>query len=509
MSRQKTSAYWKKRFEQLENASNACGQDAFRQVEPAFDKALRQIENQIEAWYGRFAVNNGITMQEAKKLLSADELEELKWDVEEYIKYGRENALNPNWIKQLENASAKYHISRLEALKVRTQQSAEVAFGNELDVVDSMVRKVFTENYYHSIFEVQKGLNIGWNIGQVDENKLEKLISKPWAADGKNFSDRIWQQKAQLVNELHQQLTRNCILGKAPDGAINAISKKFNTTKNQAGRLVMTEQAYFHSVSQKEAFNDLDVEEFEIVATLDSHTSEICQEMDGKHFSMKDYEPGTTAPPFHVWCRSITVPYFEDNYGGERAARDAEGNTYYISDDMTYKDWKKKYVKDAAIAQDEKLYQKYKSILGEKSPKTLEEFQKIRYNNDEWNLFKAYSSSIKSGELTPLANFDLYKQISQDIDKNIVGLTISNGVKITSKSNHFIARVIGSVEQRRNGVSIEEIVSTLKEPVNIMPVRILKNSKSQRLQGRSCLITINPETGNLVQVNPIKRRGEK
>lgn len=344
MSKKRTAAYWKKRFEALENASNAYGQQTFRQIEPSFDKAQKEIQNQIEAWYGRYAKNNNITMQEARRQLSTTELKEFRWDVNEYIKYGRENDLNQMWIKELENASARVHINRLYALKVRTQQALEAAFGNELDCIDAMARKVFTEDYYHTIFEVQKGFGIGWEIGQIDSRKLETLISKPWAVDGKNFSERIWGQRTQLVNELHTQLTRTCILGKAPDDAIDAISKKFNATKNQAGRLVMTEQAYFHSVAQQEAFGDLDVEEFEVVATLDSSTSDICQEMDGKHFPMKDYEPGVTAPPFHVWCRSVTVPYFEDNYTGERAARDENGNTYYVPDSMNYKDWKKSMV---------------------------------------------------------------------------------------------------------------------------------------------------------------------
>jgi SPP1 gp7 family putative phage head morphogenesis protein len=340
----RTAEYWKKRFEALENASNTYGQQTYRLIEPAFDKAQREIQSQIEAWYGRFAKNNGITMEEARKLLTTNELKEFRWDVKEYIKYGRENDLNQAWMKELENASARVHINRLEALKIRTQHAAEVAFGNELDCIDAMARKVFTEDYYHTIYEVQKGFGIGWEIGQIDERKLETLISKPWASDGKNFSQRIWGQRSQLVDELHTQLTRTCILGKAPDDAINTIAKKFNTTKNQAGRLVMTEQAYFHSVAQQEAFEDLDVEEFEIVATLDSHTSEICQEMDGKHFPMKDYQPGVTAPPFHVWCRSLTVPWFEDNYTGERAARNEDGETYYVPDSMTYKDWKKSMV---------------------------------------------------------------------------------------------------------------------------------------------------------------------
>lgn len=346
----KSSAYWQKRFSALENAQNQYGQNTFYQIEPAFDKAERQIQAQIEAWYARYASNNGITLAEARKQLSAAELKELQWDVREYIKYGQENAMNQQWMKELENASARFHISRLEALKLRTQQSLEVAFGNELDSLDDMVKRLYQSGYYHTCFEVQKGFNIGWEIGQIDERKLQKVISKPWAADGKTFSDRVWQLKTTMVNELHQQMTRTIIQGKAPDEAIKSMTKYLqNKTKNakyNAGRLVMTEQAFISSAAQKDAFNDLDVEEFEIVATLDSHTSDICREMDGKHFPMKDFQPGVTAPPFHVWCRSTTVPYFDDEWGrsGERAARGEDGKTYYVPADMTYPEWEKAMV---------------------------------------------------------------------------------------------------------------------------------------------------------------------
>lgn len=346
----KSSAYWQKRFSALENAQNQYGQNTFHQIEPAFDKAERQIQAQIEAWYARYASNNGITLAEARKQLSVVELKELQWDVQEYIKYGQENAMNQQWMKELENASARFHISRLEALKLRTQQSLEVAFGNELDSLDGMVKRLYQSGYYHTCFEVQKGFNIGWEIGQIDERKLQKVISKPWAADGKTFSDRVWQSKTTMVNELHQQMTRTIIQGKAPDEAIKSMTKYLqNKTKNakyNAGRLVMTEQAFISSAAQKDAFNDLDVEEFEIVATLDSHTSDICREMDGKHFPMKDFQPGVTAPPFHVWCRSTTVPYFDDEWGrsGERAARGEDGKTYYVPADMTYPEWEKAMV---------------------------------------------------------------------------------------------------------------------------------------------------------------------
>lgn len=352
--KKKSSAYWKKRFSDLENAQNQYAQNTFHQIEPSFDKAQRQIQAQIEAWYGRYAANNGITMAEARKQLSAAELKELKWDVKEYIQYGQENALNQQWMKELENASARFHISRLEALKIRTQQALEVAFGNELDSLDSMVKALYQSGYYHTCFEIQKGFNLGWEIGQIDERRLEKVVSRPWASDGMNFSDRVWKSKTTMVNDLHQELTRTIIQGKSPDEAIRHMTKylqdKGKNAKYQAGRLVMTEQAFISSAAQKDAFTDLDVEEFEIVATLDSRTSEICQEMDGQHFPMKDFQPGVTAPPFHVWCRSTTVPYFDDEWSiGERAARGADGETYYVPSDMKYSEWKEQYVDSPVV----------------------------------------------------------------------------------------------------------------------------------------------------------------
>ena len=372
----KNSSYWQGRFEQLEKASHQEAMQVYSNIEQSFMEVQKELERKINNWYVRFADNNQISITEAKKLLNSKELKEFKWDVKDYIKYGHENELNESWMKELENASAKYHISRLEALKIQTQQSMEVLFGNELDEVDKMASKTYTDNYYYTMYEVQKGFNVGFNIASIDKNKLQKIVNKPWAVDEKNFSERIWGNKVKLINELHQQLTRMCLTGDSPDSVIKYMEKKFNTSKSQAGNLVMTESAYFSSLARQDCFKDLDVEKYEIVATLDSHTSSICQEQDGKVYNMKDYQPGVTAPPFHNYCRSTTVPYFEDDYGvpGERAARDENGKTYYVSDKLKYNDWYNQYVKEEPTQQPElkndkkngKIKREYQSHLANK-----------------------------------------------------------------------------------------------------------------------------------------------
>lgn len=342
----KNSEYWKKRFELLEQSQNQKSIQCYADIERQYRQAQQQIEGQIAAWYQRFADNNGVTLADARKMLTSKELEELKWDINQYIRYGEENAISGTWVKQLENASARYYISRLEALKLQTQQSIETMFGNQLDSIDSAMRDIYKSGYYCTAFEIQKGVGVGWNFATLDDKTISKVINKPWAVDGKNFSERVWGNRQKLVNELNTELTRNIILGRDPQKAIDAIARKMNTSKSVTGRLVMTEEAFFSSAAQKDCFNELDVELFEIVATLDSHTSEICQEMDGKVFPMSQWEVGVTTPPFHVWCRTTTVPAFGDEFDsiGERAARDKDGKTYYVPANMKYEDWQKSFV---------------------------------------------------------------------------------------------------------------------------------------------------------------------
>ena len=337
--------YWKQRFTQLEAAQNRKGAGAYLEIEKQYKAAQNELEAQIARWYQRFADSNGISLAQAKQWLKGQDLAEFKWDVKEYIKYGKENAINGAWMQELENASSKFHISRLEALQIQTQNSLETMFAQQMGTMKKALSDVYASGYYHTAYAVQQGFGLGWDIAGLDQAQIEKVLSKPWAVDGYNFSTRIWNSKTKLIGEVHNELSKNLLTGADPQKAIDSLAKKMGTSKSNAGRLVMTEQAYFSSAAQKDCFNDLDVEEYEIVATLDSHTSDICRSLDGKVFKMSDYKPGVTAPPFHVYCRSTTAPHFKDNFdAGERAARGADGKTYYVPDDVTYSEWKKAFV---------------------------------------------------------------------------------------------------------------------------------------------------------------------
>ncbi|WP_413778124.1 minor capsid protein [Caproicibacterium sp. XB1] len=339
----KNSEYWAKRMAALMDAEMHKADTYSTDVATAYRRAAKSLQADIERWYAKFADNNGISMAEARKMLRKDELEEFQWMVQEYIKHGEENGISADWEKQLINASSRVHISRLEALKLQCYQHAWEASGGLLDGLRLLLQKIYTSMYYHTAYEVQKGVGRGSPFAKIDTAQVNKVLSKPWAADGSDFSARIWKNRAQLVQELDAGLTQGIIRGDPPDKLIKHLSERFGASEHRTQALVQTESAHFANQAQSDNFKALHVEKYEIVAALDSRTCSVCGDMDGQQFPLSEEKPGINAPVFHTRCRCCKAPVVEDETPGKRAARNPEtGKTYYVPENMTYKDWKAK-----------------------------------------------------------------------------------------------------------------------------------------------------------------------
>lgn len=92
------------------------------------------------------------------------------------------------------------------------------------------------------------------------------------------------------------------------------------------------------------AYQECGIEMYEFLTTLDHKTSKPCQELDRKRFLIKDAVPRKNYPPMHPNCRSTTVAAFEDDKVTKRLAKDKSGKYYEVPSDMSYPEWKKKYM---------------------------------------------------------------------------------------------------------------------------------------------------------------------
>lgn len=158
-----------------------------------------------------------------------------------------------------------------------------------------------------------------------------------------------------------------------------------------------------------------------------------------------------------------------------------------------------------ATAYKNEQYASYKADLG-KNMVSKSEFSMIMSDRSEKKLFTHYSDAVKRGDVSPLADYGMYRRTAMELQDKCVGLVTSNGVKLEKRSLHCIDRVIGSVEQRRSGITVDDVVKTLTSPnAEVRPVRYSKTAASQKFIYSNAEVTINPVTKTLIQVNPHHR----
>lgn len=206
---------------------------------------------------------------------------------------------------------------------------------------------------------------MGFDVAQIPQDQVDAVLSKPWAADGSNFSDRIWKDKDKLQRNLQDILTQGLVRGDSIQKMAKDMAERMNVSRSNAARLIATESAYFASRGELDNMKELGVKEFEFVATLDSRTSDICRSMDGKVIPLKDFKPGTTVPPLHCYCRSCTVPHVGtvENFQKMRAARDPKTRKTVRIPDMTYQDWYDVFVAKKRTLEEWEKSQKRKAAV--------------------------------------------------------------------------------------------------------------------------------------------------
>ena len=314
-------------------------------MEERYLEAQRSVQKEIESWYARFAVNNQISLTDARKWLTAGQLEEFHWSVEQYIEKAKESALNGKWVKELENASLRHRISMIDSLKISMEQELLLLEKKLETDCTNLLSNLYEEGYYETVFEVQKGVGFGTAFSGVDPKKIEIVLSKPWAADGYIFSQRIWKNTAMLNFEVQRLLTQQFIRNDYPENTVRKLRDLFGVSKSSAKRLVVTESAFISAKSRLDGYKETGVETYMISAAWERRTCDFCADMDRKTFPLSEYKIGVTANPFHPNCRCSTVPVIGDlDY--ERLAKDENGKYYRVPANMSYGEWRKAHVKE-------------------------------------------------------------------------------------------------------------------------------------------------------------------
>ena len=362
----KKPTYWDKRALNRLSESEKMSEEYIKRIKKIYEKSFKDIEKDIQKVYRNYSKETGVDVQKLKELLTKKETDKV-WKT--LKRQGLDKYIKNNY---------KARISRLEQIQAQIYAKAKQIYPKE-ELEHTMAYKgVVNQSYYKAVYDTQMGTGYNFTFSKIDKNLMDAVLSERWS--GKNYSERIWGNTDILADSLSDVISSGLMNGQSIQKMTKQIKDRFKVSQYYAERLVRTETNHFNNMADAMAYEEMGVEYYVFVATLDSRTSEICQTMDGKKFAYKDKEEGVNYPPLHPNCRSKTRGYVDEETEKslQRRARNPITGKTEIINNMSYKDWakntmgiekngNKRYNKGKLTGTGKKYTPKYKKIKGKHS----------------------------------------------------------------------------------------------------------------------------------------------
>ncbi len=473
--RKPTSKYWANRASARMLQYERGATSTINTVSRAYDRAIKDLEKEIKKIFTTFGTNGELSSERARKILN-QRIPNPLLDFAKLIHPKIKDEGIRDWLMIRMNAPAyRARITRLQALKEQVYLQSKLIADAEIHASTMGYIDTINDAYYRHLFDIQKGLGVGFNVAAMPAKTIEEILRNPWS--GKHFSARVWHNTDVLAEKITETITAGFMSGKSLKKMAWDIEHMSDMGKMAAARLIRTETNYMANAAEMKSYTEAEIDEYMFIATLDLSTSKICRHHDRKVYRVKNSIPGKNRPPLHPWCRSTTRAYLGSKYmqGIQRRARDpVTGETYLVPADMNYEQWYQKHVvnkygadqaevmkkKIINRATDKDQLQRYKKVLGKDAPKSLAAFQELKYNDSErWNGLKADYRKVNAYNKIianePPITADL-KAISESTGVEMVGLEY----RLKTKSSYLRKVDADSMSSLKSKIIDETIAGT-------------------------------------------------
>lgn len=257
-----------------------------------YKKAIKSIEKEISSLYTKYGQDNKLSFYEVNKNLMGNEFKDWRMDLKDYIKASQGDE---RLLLELNTLAMKSRVSRLEEMLYQCDKYIDEAYKTHYNGTTKLLTDTLANSYYESIYNTHKYIGVGSSFAHVDNKMVKDVLAYPWS--GANYSKRIWDNRGHLKKVLHSEITQMIIQGQAVKVVASKISKTMNTSLFNARRLMSTEHAYVCAAADKASYDELGIDKYQYVATLDRRTTPKCQSLDGRIFEVKESTVGINCPP--------------------------------------------------------------------------------------------------------------------------------------------------------------------------------------------------------------------
>lgn len=467
--KKKIDEYWTERALQQEHNAQIVADRYMAQIGQSLADYKHQLVSEIEKFYARYAVDNKMTHAEAKQYLTDKERREFKHVTLERF---REMALNPDTPTPLLDALGYRHrISRKEALLAEIERLTAELYGKP-DGIHDKVTEALSDVYIKGKIHQAKNLA---HFGIIEKpilgvDAVKHKMASNWS--GKTFSTNVWGHDAAVYKSISDTINKGLTGGWSIDRMARALSERTGVAYHRADTLVRTETTFYNNLATLDTIKELGGDHYEVVAVLDSRTSEICQSENHKVYSVKEYEPGRTAPPFHVRCRSTIRPAVKsDKKGKTDRTEEAEQISPYLDillNNAPVKMAKEKRSLDEIFAGWEREGEavlrgvKESEVVLDLKPNEIDDFFRKQKSYQKW-LKNLSSYEVESIHEYTTAMYEDYNHVLREGKQEFLDkITGGNSQKLSDETRKWYNDIERKAEQVVSAISTYKTEKTFK-----------------------------------------------
>lgn len=287
----KPNNYWEKRSTELMKRLEKGTENTINSLIQAYEQATKNINKEIAKIYKNYSKDGVLSNRVLKQMLTKRETDIHYKNLLTVINNNiTDKELKKKMLAKYNAPAYSYRIQRYQALQDNID--AELKKLADIEQYTTKIRYIETikEGYYHNIYDIQKGTNLGFSFAEIDNRTINLMLNKQWF-DNKNYSQRIWKNQEKLANYISINVSADNMSGKSIAKISKELSEFMNVGLFNATRLVRTEMNHFANESEMLAYEELDIEKYRFIATLDNVTCKHCAKLDNHVFNVKDRKP--------------------------------------------------------------------------------------------------------------------------------------------------------------------------------------------------------------------------
>lgn len=211
--------------------------------------------------------------------------------------------------KVLLSIAAEQQPTPADLYKLNSYWEMQAQLKQELQKLGDMQTALLSESFEREFFDIYNALAIpsGEGFSTISRDSVNQMINQIWCADGKSWSQRVWENTEKLVQTLNDELIHCVTTGKKTTELKTLLQNRFGVSYSQADSLVRTELAHIQTQAAQQRYKDYGIQEVQVWADKDERRCDVC----GKLHKQKYLITAQMPIPAHPRCRCTIIPVVE------------------------------------------------------------------------------------------------------------------------------------------------------------------------------------------------------